>query len=99
MFRHVVLFRWNDDVDETHIALVESRLDALPAAIPEIRDYRHGADAGLAEGNFDYVVVGDFDSVDDYMVYRDHAAHQALISDVLAGRISERAAVQHELEG
>jgi hypothetical protein len=93
------MFRWNDDVDAAHVERLRAGLDVLPAAIPEIRSYRHGPDAGLAEGNFDYVVVGDFDSVADYLVYRDHDAHQQLITDLIAGRVSARAAVQYEFAG
>ena len=67
----------------------------LPEAIPVIRAYRHGADAGINDGNFDYVVVADFDTADDYVVYRDHPTHAAFIADVVAGRVAERAAVQY----
>ena len=95
MFRHVVMFRWADDVDAAHVGEIARRLDELPDAIEEISSYRHGADALVNDGNFDYVVVADFDSVDDYMVYRDHPVHLAVIADVIAGRVAERAAVQY----
>lgn len=95
MFRHVVMFRWADDVDTAHVGEIARRLDELPDAIEEISSYRHGADALVNDGNFDYVVVADFDSVDDYMVYRDHPVHLAVIADVIAGRVAERAAVQY----
>lgn len=94
--RHVVMFRWNDDVDDAHVAQVHERLQALPDAIPQIRSYVHGADAGLTEGNFDYVVVADFDSADDWATYRDHPVHQQVIADLITGRVAVRAAVQYE---
>lgn len=97
MFRHVVMFDWNDDVDEAHIALVGAGLDRLAREIPEVRAYRHGPDHGLTPDNFDYVVVGDFATVDDYIVYRDHPTHQTFISELIVGRLSRRAAVQFEL--
>ena len=95
MFRHVVMFRWADGVDDAHVAEVARRLDELPEAISAIRSYRHGTDAGVNDGNFDYVVVADFDSADDYVAYRDHPEHRAFIADLIAGRIDERAAVQY----
>lgn len=95
MFRHVVMFRWTDDVDDDAVAEVARRLDELPEAIVQIRSYRHGPDAGVTDGNFDYVVVGDFDSEDDYVTYRDHPAHAAFIADVIVGSVAERAAVQY----
>ncbi len=95
MFRHVVMFRWAEGIDAAHVAEVARRLDELPDAISAIRSYRHGVDAGLNHANFDYVVVADFDSADDYVDYRDHPVHAAFIADVIAGRVAERAAVQY----
>jgi hypothetical protein len=46
VFRHVVMFRGSDDVDDAHVAEVGRRLYELPEAISEIKAYRHGADAG-----------------------------------------------------
>jgi hypothetical protein len=96
MFRHVVMFKWNDDVDEAHIEATGAALDALVASIPEVGEYRHGPDAGLTDGNFDYAIVGEYASVDDYVVYRDHPDHQAVIQQFIAGRVSDRAAVQYD---
>lgn len=97
MLRHVVMFRWTDDVDDDHVAEVAAGLDGLVAEIPEIVEYRHGPDAGINAGNFDYVVVGDFASADDYTVYRDHPVHRALIERLITGYVAERAAVQYQL--
>lgn len=96
MFRHVVMFRWNDDVDTQHIAAAGAALDAVVTDIAEVGDYRHGPDLGLVEGNFDYVIVGEFASVDDYIVYRDHPEHQRVIEEYIKGRVSARAAVQYD---
>jgi hypothetical protein len=56
MFRHVVMSRWSDDVDDADIAAISSALDRLPDAIPEIVAYHHGPDARLNDGNYDYVM-------------------------------------------
>jgi hypothetical protein len=99
MFRHVMMFTWSDDVDDADIAAISSALDRLPDAIPEIVAYHHGADARVNDGNYDYVVVGDFGSVEDYVTYRDAPAHTDLIRDLVAGRVKTRAAVQYAVEG
>jgi hypothetical protein len=96
MFRHVVMFKWAEDVDTAHVEAVAAGLDALPAQIPGIQAFAHGPDARVNDGNYDYVVVGDFASVDDYLEYRDHPAHQAFIADLVVGRVVDRAAVQFE---
>ena len=97
MFRHTVMFRWGDDVDDADVEHVTAVLDTLPGLIAEIVEYRHGRDARMAENNFDYVVVADFASAADYLVYRDHPEHQRVIAEHLAGRIAEPAAVQYEV--
>ena len=97
MIRHVVIFEWNDDVDDAHVAAVAAGLDRLAATLPTVGEYRHGSDLGLAEGNADYVIVGDFDSLEDYVAYRDHPDHRAFIADLIAGRVKHRSAVQYEV--
>jgi hypothetical protein len=97
MIRHVVMFTWAEGVDDDHIAAVGAGLDGLVAAIAEIRAYAHGSDVGINEGNHDYVVVGDFASRDDYVVYRDHPAHQQFLSSLMAGKVAARAAAQYEI--
>ncbi|GAA4613655.1 hypothetical protein GCM10023195_59240 [Actinoallomurus liliacearum] len=96
-FRHVVIFRWNENAtDERKRDLVE-RLTALPGAIPEIEDYHVGDDAGVNAGNFDFAVVADFADRDAYAVYRDHPVHRAVIDEYVTPILAERAAVQYEL--
>jgi hypothetical protein len=95
MFRHVVLFRWKPETTDAEKQAVRDALQALPAEIPCIRVYRFGDDAGLAEGNFDFSVVADFDSQEDYREYAGHPAHQALIQDKLRPILAERVAVQY----
>jgi hypothetical protein len=97
MFRHVVLFRWIDDVSDDQIRAVSDTLAGLPAALPEIRAYHFGPDAGVNENHHQFVVVADFDSVNDYLVYRDHPVHRAIIDEHIAPVLAERAAVQYEL--
>lgn len=94
-FRHVVMFKWADHVDAGHIDKVHDGLGALPAEIEVIRAYVHGSDLGVSEDNFDYVVVADFDDVNDFRTYRDHPRHVLLIDELITGNVAERAAVQY----
>lgn len=97
MFRHVVVLRWVAGVTPEQRAALESRLAALPGRIPEIRSYKFGNDALMNEGNFDLAIVADFDNVNDYLVYRDHPDHVAVITECIRPILAERAAVQHEI--
>lgn len=92
--RHVVMFRFAPGTTEEQRARLAEELRRLPAAIPEIAAYTVGPDAGLADGNFDFAVVGDFASAEDWQVYRDHPAHQAVIAEHIRPIVAERAATQ-----
>lgn len=98
MFRHVVMFNWTDDVDDAQVATVSAALDSLPGKIDVLRDYRHGPDVGISDGNFDYVLVADVDNAEDFATYRDHPDHVAVIKQVFAGKVAQRAAVQYEVD-
>ncbi|MEZ0074066.1 Dabb family protein [Planotetraspora sp. GP83] len=95
MFRHIVLLQWTEDATEAQKAEVAKRLRELPAAIPELRNYAVGPDAGINEGNFGFAVVADFDSVEDYLVYRDHPVHRAVIAEFIAPILTNRVAAQY----
>jgi hypothetical protein len=97
MFRHVVLFTWIEDATEEQKAEVAVQLATMPGVIPEIRDYQFGPDAGINSGNHHFAVVADFDSVEDYLVYRDHPTHRAIITDYITPILASRAAVQYRI--
>lgn len=92
------MFRWVEGTTAEQVRSVTEHLDTLPGAIPEIARYEHGPDAGINQGNADYVVVGDFATEADYLVYRDHPVHQQVIVDVLAPLIATRSAIQVRLD-
>ena len=96
-FRHVALFRWKDGTTPEDIAAIEETLATLPGLIPELVEYHFGRDAGVDEGSWDFAVVAGVASVEDYVTYRDHPAHQAAIAERIRPHIAQRAAVQHRL--
>ena len=98
MFRHVVMFEWVDGVDNADIDAMADALDALVAPVPEVVSYVHGPDVGISEGNFDYVIVGEYASVEDYVVYRDHPEHQRIIAELVKPHVAKRAAVQFQAD-
>ena len=95
-FRHVVMFEFEEHVDDEHIERLRDALSALPAEIEDIRGYVHGRDVNISEGNFDYAVVADFDNVHGFVAYRDHPKHVLLIEELIKGHVTNRAAVQYQ---
>jgi hypothetical protein len=96
MLRHVVLFRWSESTSDADVAAIADGLATLPGEIPEISTYRFGRDVGINEGAHDFVVVADFQSVDDYLVYRDHPTHKAVLAERIAPHVADRAFIQYE---
>lgn len=100
-FRHVVMFRFAEGATDDQRSALAKGLARMPGATGAIaaEQYRHGPDVGLNPASWDYVVVADFASADDYLAYRDHPDHRALIRDLVDLIVVERAAVQYEVAG
>jgi Stress responsive A/B Barrel Domain len=97
MIRHVVMFRWKEGTGSNDVAAISAGLQTMPDLIPQLRAYRFGADLGINDANWDFVVVADFANTDDYIAYRDDANHRALINHSIAPHLEERASVQYEI--
>ena len=97
MIRHVVMFRFRDDADAAERQAVRDAIAAMPEATGVTEAYAIGGDLGLAEGNFDFAVVGDFADQAAYLAYRDHPEHQRIVLDIIGPAISGRAAIQFEI--
>ena len=94
MFRHVVMFRFVPDVTDAQRQAMVDGLATLPAAIPQLRSYVLGPDAGVSDGNWDFAIVADFDRVEDWRIYIADATHQTVIAERIRPIVAERAAVQ-----
>ena len=91
---HAVLLKLKDDATaEQKTAIIEA-LSTLPAAIPQIRAYRVGPDAGTDPAKFDLAIVGDFEGVEEYQAYAKHEAHVGVITSLIKPNLAERVATQ-----
>jgi heme-degrading monooxygenase HmoA len=96
MITHVVAFKWKSGIPDDHVASSKAQLVEFAGGLAEVRSYRCGNDIGASDmANFDFAVVAEFDSVDDWRVYDKHPRHE----EIRAGMrewIEARAAVQFE---
>ena len=97
MIRHLVVLKWNEGVNDAHIAATRVGLDRLPNLIPEILSFDHGSDLRAVPGTWDYAVSADFASIDDFMTYREHPEHQRFVQECLTDHC-QRFAVQFNLD-
>ena len=95
MFRHVAMFKFRDDVPDSTIDSIRTRLLRLPEKIPAIRAYEVGRDLDLSPATWDMVVIGGFDDIDGYRAYAAHPDHVPIVEEIRA-LVTDRAAVQSD---
>jgi hypothetical protein len=97
MMRHIAMFEFTDDVTDEDVRAIDAGLGRLPDAIEEIRNYSFGIDLGLGDGNFDYAVVGEFDSVEDFRTYLAHPEHVRVSSTLIKPVLKNVVRIQMEI--
>ncbi len=97
MLIHAVVFRFAATATQAARAEIRAALAGLPAAIPEVRRYEFGDDAGINPGAGDFAVVAAFDDRAGYEAYRDHPAHVEVITTVIAPVLESRTFCQFEV--
>ena len=97
MIIHVVAFKWKPGIPDGHVASVKAQLMEFASGLAEVRSYRCGSDVGASDmANFDFAIVAEFDSVDDWRVYDKHPRHEEIRGGIVRPWIEARAAVQYE---
>jgi len=102
MIKHIVMWTILDGIDgrtkAESMALLKSRLEALPGLIPEIQYYEVGFNKSTSEAAYDVVLISHFRSFQDLKIYQDHPEHVKIAT--LVSSIREKGAVvDFETEG
>lgn len=81
LLRHVVLFKFKDDVSEEQVKEVVDAFSALPDKIDTIVDYEHGTDVSVENkaAGFTHGFVVSFEDEKGRDTYLPHAAHQEFV--------------------
>lgn len=96
-FRHVVMFRWAEGTAESDREAAIAALRAFGEQVTDLGRLQVGADAAVAEGNFDAVVIVDFSDADAYRRYAADPRHVEVVARYVLPFLAVRAAVQTEL--
>lgn len=91
------MMRWAPHATAEARRRVRDGLAELPGRIGGVRSFTLGEDAGLCQGNLDFVLVVDFIDRRAFLNYINHPLHESLVRDLIAPIRQERAAVQIEL--
>ena len=97
MIRHVSLLTFKPEATDAQIDAITQALSELPARLPKLRSYTFGRDARINAGQASFAVVADFDTVDDYLEYRDDAEHRRILAELITPVLAARAASQYEI--
>ena len=96
MYRHIVLLTLEPGTTEAQRTAIFDGLRALPAQIEALAEYLVGPDLGWAEGNAEIGIMARFATKDDFVTYRDHPAHRAVIDNDILPVLESRLAIQFE---
>ena len=91
MIKHIVMWRVQSENRSQKIEAMKSRLEALPALIPEIVEYEVGLNFNGSERAMDLVLISSFANREDLTTYSNHPAHQEVVQFIRT--VSEHAGV------
>lgn len=79
MLRHIVMFKLKDEAlgrpKAENAARIKRELEALKGRIPEIRSIEVGVNCNHVAGEWDVVLVSDFDDLESMKRYQAHPDH------------------------
>lgn len=84
MFRHIVCFKFRDEIRDEAIATATANVYGLKDKIDVIRSIEIGQDVLRRNNSFDLALVMTFDDIDAYKEYDSHPAHAPVKSYNLA---------------
>jgi hypothetical protein len=98
MIRHIVIWKLAESaegaVKQENAQKMKVMLEGLKEKIPEILNIEVGINCNKNE-TYDVVLVSEFESLPDLMVYQNHPAHKTCVEFIRKVRI-DRAAVDYE---
>lgn len=92
------MMKFSDQATDADMTAIVDGLEALPGVVPEIRNYSVGPDAGLVEGNYQLVLVADFDDADAFARYNSNEDHLAVLTERIRPFVELRSAVQYYID-
>lgn len=95
MIKHIVMWKFNEDVAEADKLEMKNRLEALQGVVPTLVDIEVGLDVVGKEASKDMVLYSEFKSMDDLAAYASHPEHVKVVEFVLP-LVCERHVVDYE---
>ena len=95
MIKHIVMWKFKDDVAEADKLEMKRQLEALKGVVPSLIDIEIGLDRVGAAASMDMVLTTEFQSMEDLAAYAGHPEHVKVV-EFVKPLVCERAVVDYE---
>ena len=96
MIKHIVMWKFKDEVNESDKLEMKRQLEALKGVVPRLIDIEIGMDMVGKEASKDMVLYTEFHSMEDLAAYAGHPAHLKVV-EFVKPLVCERAVVDYEI--
>jgi 2,3-dihydroxy-p-cumate/2,3-dihydroxybenzoate 3,4-dioxygenase len=97
MIKHIVAFRFKNDVPRSLREEIISELNQFPQRFPAMRRWTMGANISRRDDRFSHAFVVEFDSEQELTDYLDTAEHEEFLVNRFRPYIEERMIVTYEV--
>lgn len=97
MIRHVVAFRFADEIDGVERARLLDELRALPASFPQLRNLQLGENTSDRDQRFSHAFVAEVATQAELDAYLTSDGHESFVAERFRPLIAERAIVSFEV--
>lgn len=96
MIKHIVMWKFKDEVAEADKLEMKRQLEALKGVVPTLVDIEIGMDVVGKDASKDMVLYSEFASMNDLQAYAVHPEHLKVV-EFVKPLVCERAVVDYEL--
>lgn len=97
MIKHVVMWKFKDEVVEADKLEMKRQLESLKGVVPTLIDIEIGLDVVGSDASKDMVLYSEFNSLDDLKAYAEHPEHLKVV-DFVKPLVYERHVVDYTVE-
>lgn len=98
MIKHMVLFRFKDDVPQSTIDAILAEYATFPSHYPQMKRFDIGRNISWRDDRFTHAFVIEFDNSDDLDTYLRSDSHEEHVRERFRPVVAERAIVSFEYD-
>ncbi len=96
MIKHIVMWKFKDEVVEADKLEMKRQLESLKGVVPCLVDIEVGLDVSCKEASMDMVLCSEFLTAEDLATYAGHPEHLTVV-DFVKPLVCERAVVDYQV--